>query len=148
MSNDADYLLVLQDDAIPKPRFNLGLTEGIAARPETILLCFVPGFKHHWIQFQEAKRLGKRLIPFRVGAYLPTVAILYPADVVRRLLAWTDVKYRARAGSDDGILADFSRRHRLQPYAFVPCLVDHNMTIPSVGQEHIRKGQHRRAALL
>lgn len=148
MPDAANYLLVLQDDAIPCQHFASKLLAGIALRPETILICFTPGFKHHWQQFVEAKKQRKTLIPFRVGAYLPTVAILYPADVSRRLVAWTDEKYRARAGSDDGIAADFTRKHKLQPYAFVPCICDHNETVLSVGRDRLRKGTHRRAALL
>ena len=148
MTDHASHLLVLQDDAIPVPSFLPRMKEGIAARPESILLAFVPGFKNYVVEFMKAKQDGRTLIPFLVRAIVPVVAILYPADVVRGLIHWTDENFRRVSGADDGVVATYCRKRKLQPYAFVPSLCDHNQTIPKVGQTHVRSGTHRRAALL
>jgi hypothetical protein len=143
----ATHLLVLQDDAIPVHSFTQKLSEGIETFPESLLLPFLPGFNLYRVELMRAKQAGRKLTPFLVRSIVPTVAIVYPVDVARGLLAWTEQWPRLR-GADDGIVANYCRTFKIQPRAFVPCICDHDHTVMTVGRGNQRRGPHRRAALL
>lgn len=141
------HLLVLQDDALPCQQFASKLLAGIATFPESLLLPFLPGFNLYKVELMKAKQAGRSFTPFLVRSIVPTVAIVYPVEVARGLLAWTEQWPRLR-GADDGIVANYCRTFKIQPRAFVPCICDHDHTVVTVGNKQNRRGPHRRAALL
>ncbi len=148
----ASHLLVMQDDALPRDGFAEKIAYGIAVHPESVLLAFVPGFSRERVALMKAHAAKERYVLFRVAAFVPTVAIVYPRAVVDGLLAWVDSRVKDRyrrpmQGADDGIVANFFRLTRIHPLALVPCAVEHDETVPSVGKS-ARTGPHRRAALL
>lgn len=93
---------------------------------------------------------GERWMLFPSAAFVPLVAIAYPAVVVERFLAFTnpDVWPSARRvpPADDSVVCHFARRSRLEVWATVPCLVDHRDDVPSLVKATHRPGPHRRAA--
>ncbi len=151
MPDDAAHLLAVQDDILPAPGFAQKVAQGIAAHPEQVLLAFVPGFPRERRTQMLAHQKKQPFAPFIIGAYVPTVAIVYPRAVVEGLLAWADKpgdRYRRPLrGADDGIVANFCRTRRIHPLMMVPCAVEHDDSVPSVGKG-TRHGPHRRAALL
>lgn len=147
MPDEASHLLVLQDDALPVESFMQRLTKAVEQRPESVLLAFVPGFARERRIMALAKTARHDIAPFVIGAYVPTVAIVYPRDVVTGVLAWADASPGRMRGADDGMLALYCRRRRIRPLALVPCLVEHDETVEPVGKT-ARSGPHRRAALL
>ncbi len=152
MPEDATHLLVLQDDVIRLEGFYLRIAQALGRHPEQVLLAFVPGFPRDRRMQMVAKGKGQQFYPFTVGAYVPTVAIVYPRAVVHGLLDWADTNRgdrhrRPMRGADDGIVAHFCRIRRIRPFAMVPCAVEHDETAVSIGKA-MRRGSHRRAALL
>ncbi len=146
------HLLVLQDDVlIQGDSFMRKLHEAIDRHSEQVLLAFVPGFPRERRTQMLAHKAKQPFAPFIIGAYVPTVAIVYPRAVVEGLLAWADKpgdRYRRPLrGADDGIVANYCRTRRIHPLMMVPCAVEHDESVPSVGKG-TRHGPHRRAALL
>ncbi len=149
---EATHLLVVQDDLLPQPDFAQRVHNAIAAHPESVLLAFVPGFPRERRILMLAHKQKQQYAPFIIGAYLPTVAIVYPREVAEGLLAWADQSGKDRyrrplRGADDGIVANYCRIRRIHPLALVPCAGEHDESVPSIGKR-MRYGAHRRAALL
>jgi hypothetical protein len=141
---DASHLMVLQDDVLPRPDFTARVVDALEQHPETVLLPFVPGFRHLIKAMREAHGRGETLMPFAPRAFVPTVAIIYPRAVVSDLLGWSG----NQIGADDGIVAWYCRKRKMMPLAFVPCAADHDASLMSVGKRYARAGTHRHAALL
>ena len=144
MPEDATHLLALQDDLIVRAGLAERVALAIERRPESVLLAFVPGFARERRLMAMAQKAGEPFVAFVIGSYVPLVATIYPREVVNGLLAWATPRMH---GPDDGIVAQFCRRRRIRPLMIVPCLVDHDDRLPSVGKT-MRPGPHRRAALL
>ncbi len=151
MPPEASYLLALQDDVVALTFLRARVLEAIERHPEQVLLAFVPGFPRERRTQMLAHQKKQPFAPFIIGAYVPTVAIVYPRAVVEGLLAWADKpgdRYRRPLrGADDGIVANYCRTRRIHPLMMVPCAVEHDESVPSVGKG-TRHGPHRRAALL
>lgn len=152
MPEDATHLFVVQDDVLPRDTLEQRLEAALVRYPETVLLGFVPGFPRERRIQMLAQKAGQQFAPFIFGAYVPTVAIVYPRAVVDGLLAWADQPggdrhRRPLRGADDGIVAYYCRARRIRPLAMVPCAVEHDDTAASIGKA-MRRGSHRRAALL
>jgi hypothetical protein len=153
MTPSASHLLLLQDDALPMPGFSASLREAIDEQPEAVLCAFAPGFGYLRAQFMQASKDRARLVPLRVGAFVPCVAIAYPRAFIAGLLDWVDHRSSDRQrrqlrGADDGVLAMYCRQIRMQPLLIVPSIVEHDSSLQSIGKLHRREGPHRRAALL
>jgi hypothetical protein len=152
MPEDASHLFVVQDDILPRLDLTARIVEALERYPESVLLTFVPGFPRERRLQMLAHAQKQRFYPFIVGAYVPTVAIIYPRAVVEGLISWADENRgdrhrRPMRGADDGILAHYCRSRRIHPVAMVPCAVEHDHTAESVGKP-MRRGSHRRAALI
>jgi hypothetical protein len=153
MTPGASHLLVLQDDALPAPGFAEKLSQALSQQPASILCAFTPGFAYLRKQLAEAKARGLAFSPLRVGAFVPCVAIVYPAAVAADVLEWTDAVWTQRQqrqlrGADDGVIAMYCRRSKMQPLLMVPPIVEHDATVDSIGKLHRRTGPHRSAALI
>jgi hypothetical protein len=151
MPDEATNLMVAQDDMVPGGVFASRIAHGLAEHPESVLLAFVPGFPRERRVQALARKARHEFAPFTVGAYVPTVAIIYPRAVIDGLLAWADTRgdrhRRPMRGADDGIVANYCRIRRIHPIQMVPCACDHDESVASVGKTN-RSGSHRRAALL
>lgn len=146
--DNASHLLVVQDDAWPCDRFDDAVYAAICEKPESILCLFAPGAGPVARQFGMARRAGSRWMPWRISAYLPLVAVVYPADLARQIPAFADAKRFAIGRADDAIVGSFVRAHKLQAWASVPCLVQHRDELASVMRMPSGKqAPHRLAAL-
>lgn len=151
MPSRATHLLVVQDDAVPCAAFARKARAAIKASPGRIVCLFTPGFGFLARRVDQARGEGRAVMEFPTVAFVPLVAVVYPAAQADGLLAfadgrtWPHVSRRSRA--DDGMVADYCRSRRIRPVATVPSLVDHDDTVPSVVKPSHPRGRHRRAAL-
>lgn len=152
--DDATHLLVIQDDGVPCPQFADKILAAVEAKPNDLIALFAPGFGFIRRRMFDAQRRHEQFTMLPHVAFVPLVAIVYPRAVVERLLAWASgdgwpaASSRTLRGSDDGIVATFTRSSRLEVWATVPCLVEHRDDIASVARPAHRVGAHRRAAFL
>lgn len=147
MPSDATHLLVLQDDAWPCENFAVAARAAIEERPETMLCLFAPGFGYVTRPMQVARKAGERWMPWRVRAFVPLVAVVYPAAFPRELVQFSENR-RVHAGrADDAIVGAYARAYKRQVWASVPSLVQHRDEMVSVMKMVNGKGApHRLAA--
>ncbi len=150
LATDATHVLVVQDDAVPCDGFADRARALIDQKPESVLCLFAPGFGFLRRIGLQAKIRHESLAEFPVMAFVPLVAIVYPAPLAASLLRWADrtpwVGRRERA--DDGLVASWARERKVRPLMAVPPLVDHDDTVPSVMRRTTSQGTHRRAVVL
>lgn len=147
MPSDASHLLVLQDDAWPCENFAAAARAAIEERPEAILVFFLPGFGHVVRPVQQARLKGERWLAWRPRAFVPLVAVVYPARFPREIVAFSEVKKVHLGRADDAVVGGFVRAHKVPVWATLPCLVEHRDELPSVmGMRHGVRAPHRLAA--
>lgn len=66
-------------------------------------------------------------------SYIPTVAVVYPAEVAREIPRYVDLKRIPPTRTDDNVVGTFARAHRLTACATLPCLVQHRDEVPGLG---------------
>ncbi len=143
---DASHLLVVQDDTWPCERFADAVHAAVAEKPESILCLFAPGAGPVARGFGIARRAGSRWMQWRISAYLPLVAVVYPADLARQIPAFADAKRFHVGRADDAVVGAFVRAHKLQAWATVPCLVEHRDELVSVMRMPNGRGAPHRVA--
>ncbi len=145
--DDADWLCVLQDDALPCDGFPAAVHAAIAERPDRILCLFVPGSGPLLRRITLARKNRERWFDLMNLSYTPTVAIIYPAAVAREIPPFAERKKIPIGRTDDAVIAMYVRAHRLVPCAPMPSLVEHRDEVPSVcGMPSGAGLAHRRAA--
>ncbi len=130
--DDATHLLVLQDDALPCDGFPAAVHAAIAERPDRILCLFVSGLSPIMRRVNIARKNGQRWMDFLSTNHVPTVAIVYPAEVARQIPGFADKKKVPVGRCDDAVILMFTRAHRLTACAPLPSLVEHRDEVPSV----------------
>ncbi len=144
--DDATHLLVVQDDAWPCDRFAEAVHAAVAEKAESILCLFAPGAGPVARGFGMARRSGSRWMQWRISAYLPLVAVVYPAGLARQIPAFADAKRFHVGRADDAVVGAFVRAHKLQAWAAVPCLVEHRDELVSVMRMPNGRGAPHRVA--
>lgn len=151
MPEGASHLLVVQDDARPCDNFAARTVELLEEAPGRIVCLFAPGFAFLTRRLQQAAQKGATLMELPQVAFVPCVAIVYPAATVAGLLEFVDGRSWPKANrvgmADDGVIADYCRARRVRPLVAVPSLVDHRDDVPSIAKPSHHRGGHRRAAL-
>lgn len=123
---------MLQDDAWPCENFADTIHAAIAERPKTVLCAFVPGFGHVTRPVQQARKAGQRWMPWRVRAFVPLVAIVYPAAYPQEIVAFSESRRMHAGRADDAIVGAWARAYKRPVWATVPCLVQHRDEMASV----------------
>lgn len=122
---DATHVLVFQDDAWPCEGFR-ALAEGaLSERPDDLICFFTPGSQGLRGPILRAAKQGEHWARVRTGAWVPTVATSYPAEIAAEFLERISRPRFLRERGDDGPLTQFCRLRKLTPWATVPCLVQH-----------------------
>jgi hypothetical protein len=145
--NGVSHFVVLQDDAVVCADFPLAVTAAIAERPTSVISLWVGGLpgrtrKDFWI----AQRRKERWSPVYFRDIHHVVALVWPHELVEEFLEWTS-EHRLPGDcrgeqSDDAIVGAWARRTKKQFWATVPCLVEHNDTVPStIGRPQGDKGR-------
>jgi hypothetical protein len=139
----ATHRLIVQDDALPCAGFRDRMLEAVAEKPDVLVALFAPGASTHRVPITRAALAGERWAQLR-PTWVPTVALVWPVELVPRFVAWADDRY---AGSvregDDGPVGKWAARNHLRAWATVPSLVEHPDVEPSlIGRKH-RAGANR-----
>jgi hypothetical protein len=145
--DDASHLLVLQDDARPCDGFAAAVHAAVAEHPSRILCLFLPGAGPLLRRVALARKNRERWLDLLNSSYVPTVAIVYPAEVAREIPAFADAKRVPIGRCDDAVIAMYARAHRLTACAPLPSLVEHRDEVVSVcGMPSGTGSSHRSAA--
>lgn len=106
---------------------------------------FVPGSGTHRRTMLLADRAGQpwaRLSP----TWIPTVALLWPADLARRFVGWVAERGYdpwGRDRGDDGFVGKFCAMNRIPVFAPVPSIVEHPDVEPSLIGRRAMGGKNR-----
>ncbi len=145
--DDATHLLVLQDDACPCDGFAEAVHDAIEQRRDRIVCLFIPGAAPILRRINLARSKRQRWFEMPSLTYVPTVAIVYPAEVARQIPVFADSKRIPVGRCDDAVISMFARAHRLTACAPLPSLVEHLDDVPSLCGMPSGSGlPHRRAA--
>lgn len=139
------HLLVMQDDALPVPRFRERTLEHVTERPADLLCLYTPMFPSYMGRVAHAAYgRGQRFAQLPTGMFTPLVATLWPVMDALDVLAWWENEYRGRRPRrcDDALVAQWLRARRRFAQAVVPCLADHDEAVPST----LGLGRYRRSA--
>ena len=138
---------MLQDDALPCDGFAEAVHAAILDRPGSILCLFAPGFGYVTRPMQAARARGERWMAWRTRAFVPLVAVVYPAAHPARIVEFSEKRKVHMGRADDAIVATYCRALHVPVWATVPCLVEHRDELPSVMKMRHGRGQpHRLAA--
>lgn len=144
---DATHLLVLQDDAWPCDDFASLVRAAVEERPDRIVCLFVSGIGHLMRHVNIARKNRERWLELPPIAYTPCVAIVYPADHARAIPAFADAKRVGIGRTDDAVVGQYARAHRVTACATLPSLVEHRDDVDSVmGMPSGKGAPHRVAA--
>lgn len=122
---EATHHLVLQDDAILSPDFLGSLSRAVAHAPDRPLALFVEWGCRTAAAVRLTALLGLSSTDV-LEAYVPTVALVLPADLARRFDAYVE-ELHGQDGPDDTVLADYLRTVGVIPHVVVPNLVQHGI---------------------
>jgi hypothetical protein len=143
------HLLILQDDAQPCANFPSAV-ERIAARNLHTPVCLFMGAApaSTAAQARRAWLKGRRYTPLLNASFVPLVACLWPREVAKKFLEWSETGRTTRA--DDGNAARWMRVAKQPFLVSVPSLVEHNDFTPSVkgGRQHKPGAESWRRAVL
>lgn len=136
---NASWLVVVQDDAIPADGFAAALPRILAANEGTIVCLFVAGAPVRFArELRQADARGARYVDHRWLDWTPTVATAWPAEQAARMIEWAD--HRGVAPDhigDDNLVGRFVRETRAAVRATVPSIVQHPDIEPSlIGRRH------------
>lgn len=146
---DASHLLVVQDDAIPCDGFAAKISDAIGDHPDAIVCAFTPGVGNLLRQFWQAQKQGDRYLRFPATTFVPCVAVAYPRVHAEGIPRFAAARRMPIGRADDGIVSTYARANKVPVVATVPCLVQHDDTVPSLmGMPHGRGHSHRVAAAI
>lgn len=140
------HLLIIQDDALPVPRFHERVTEAVRSHPGELLCLYVPEHPAYMGRSMlVARQAGRDATVIPGGMFVPLVAAVWPVWMAEECLAWIEVTPMTRSRRcDDAQVARFMRRHRYQALGVVPSLVDHDELTPST----LGLGRYKRHAMM
>jgi hypothetical protein len=142
---------VIQEDATVCDGFLPAAESAIAARPDRVIVFCVTGNPpRHRLAVQKACERGSPWAELQYAHWLPAIAVAWPAEIARELVAWVDEQnYPSRFVADDEIAGRFLRARGIAPLATVPSLVDHDDLTRSIMSRRQRHGSDpgRRAFL-
>jgi hypothetical protein len=145
---DVDWLLVIQDDAIPCERFQERLTS-LLPRLEHPTCLFLPTTALNTRQaFWDAQTQGCDLCEHNPREWVPVVALLWPARLIPGFLDWVNTHDYADARlADDEIVGRWARETRTTVCVAVPSLVDHPDRVASLVNPTDVRRRHAISAL-
>lgn len=132
------HVLVLQDDAQPCERFVESLEAAVLARPDDpLVLCVVGNARAAGRELCIAHERGDPFVTLYRLAWMPAVAVVWPVELVERMLALVDhARWPVERLADDGVLWRALVGLGVHPVATVPSIVEHPDEIHSVDGRH------------
>lgn len=150
LPDDATHLLVVQDDSIPCDGFAAKIRACIEEHPSAIIAAFTPGVGHLLRQFWQAQKRGDRYLTLPPNnTFVPVLCTVYPRHHAEEIPRFTAARRMSVGRADDGVVSTYARANRVPVLLTVPCLCDHDDSIPSImGMPHGRGHSHRVAAAI
>lgn len=142
------HRLVVQDDALLEPCFAAAAQAALEHRPKRVVCFYVPALPAYYgRQMIQARESGASFCELAVrGMFTPLVCTAWPAELAAEFAAWPGHAKRRRDRADDARAAEWMTATRRTALASVPCLADHDETVPSALANGGRYS--RRAAIL
>lgn len=132
-SPEVTHVLTLQDDTVPCDDFAAGLDQVMIDRPSALVSLFLPGALGVVARIATRQAsLGERYVSLEQGPWVPTVALVWPVDLMSRFRAVADGWAGPKQVSDDALVGKFRRETLCPAYATVPSLVQHPDTVGSI----------------
>lgn len=144
----ATHRVVVQDDALLCKHFAEVLPRVVAARPDNLVVLFVPGTPPTWVN--PLLHACSRDEPFALmpsTSWVPAIAVVWPARLVHAGLDFVDKqrwpqRFLEVTGADDEIIGRMRRGLNEEVWATVPSLVEHPDVHPSLmGRREARAGR-------
>lgn len=136
--------VIVQDDAV-------GCRGAVAALPlveadhpgqlVALTVCGAPPRSAARVRRADAQR--DRYATLHRDDWVPTVAVMWPADARADCLEWADRRFRQDALGDDSIIGKWREHHWREVYATVPSLFQHPDDNPSLIKRRHRDGANR-----
>lgn len=147
----SSHRLVLQDDALLVDGFAERARAVLEANPRRVVCLYVPALPSYFgMTMMQARGRGASVAELRTrGMFCPLVATAWPMSLAEECARWgRHSAYRSgpTGRADDARVADWLRGTKRLALASVPCLADHDETIPSSLENGGRYS--RRAAIL
>jgi hypothetical protein len=128
----ATHRLVLQDDALVCARFRDAALAAASARPGDLLALFASGVPDHRDAVLDACRRRAAWCVLDTVPWVPAVALLWPAGLIPKLLAFVDRQgWPAHFTADDEKVWHWAQAEGVTVWATVPSLVQHPDDVPS-----------------
>jgi hypothetical protein len=134
----ATHHLVIQDDMILSRNFPADILRAVAARPRDICCLFSEWGSRSSHAVRLAAMCGGSWAPL-LDPYVPTTAIVMPADLARDLAASVEP---AETGPDDVALLRFVTERGLTPLISVPNLAEHEASESLIGNDVLMGPRH------
>lgn len=146
---EGDWLLVLQDDAIPADGFHAAVC-GHLRRFDTLVALFLAGAPPSAARAAtRAHSLGHDHVTLTGMPFVPTVALAWPRRVVELFHEWWAnedpqlVARRLKLGNDDAVIGQFARESSEAVTVLVPSIVQHPDDAPSTCGRRASNGRNR-----
>jgi hypothetical protein len=143
----ATHVLVVQDDALPVPRFGELAREAIRRQPADVVCFYTPEHPAYMGRaIIAAASPGGGFARLENGMFCPLVCTAWPVADAQDILGWWEAEpdgTRHRR-CDDAQVARWLRRRKRWALGTAPCLADHDEETPST----LGLGRYRRHAAL
>ena len=138
------HLIVLQDDAIPCPGFDVAAPVAIAARPGDVVGFYLGGLPAlTGNDYERARKAGARFALHNQRDWCPAVALAWPPDRAAEMAEFIAARRWAQA-ADDSVIGMWARRSFARVWHTIPSLVQHPDDVPQVnGSRPARRGADR-----
>ncbi len=127
------HRLILQDDALPVPDFAALATAAITKRPTRLVCLSTPALPAYFGRAMlVARSSGVPWCELAVrGMFTPLVATVWPAAMAKACAGWQGHSRGNPMRADDARVQDWLKASKKYATATVPCLADHDETLPS-----------------
>lgn len=140
---DATHVLVLQDDVLPCAKLLDAAHHAARWRPDALVCLFVNDLAVQTShRIRDAAARGAGWAPLLGERFVPTVATVWPAELAARCAGEARPVDVDRSQADDDVVNDWAVAARVDVWATVPNLAQHDEDAPSTFLGH-RDGRQR-----
>ena len=149
-AQNADHVVIVQDDAIPCFDFSCWLNCLIRQEPEAVLVLFMSAMPRTTAA-ASSRALNRRqpFAPLHRSDFMPAVGICWPIGLARAARDWADAFKGRHTRSDDHMLGQWHRDQKPRVLVTVPSLIQHPDDTPSlIGNGNGSNGRNRHRTAL
>lgn len=135
---DVPHVLIVQDDAIPRPGFAEAVGRIAARWPDNPVCLFMGALPSETETRIRRSTPDVRYVVLGPGSFMPLVCVLWPTHVARSFLEWS-LTARRITRADDGNAGRWRRMTKQTVMVSVPSLVQHDDDAASVKGGRLHK---------